>query len=335
MKQPDVLIVGAGLAGLCCARTLHRKGVSFQILEASDGVGGRVRTDAVDGFLLDRGFQVLLTAYPEAQAVLDYQALDLRKFLHGAMIRFEGEFCKLMDPWRVQGQWWKALSSPVGTLPDKFRVRKLHNQLVASPLDRIYTRPERPTLNLLTRWNFSERMVERYWRPLVGSALLDPHLKASSRVFEFVYKMMAEGDIAVPAKGIGEIPKQIAASLPEDSIRLGAKVKFFGEGSLTIEGGETVNAPDHRSRRRGSGGGPAAGAAHTDLAQCRVRLLHRAAISAQLAAAGPERCAPWRGRQHVRSERRIAGMRSRGGSAHFHHRAGLPAGHRRNAGAED
>ncbi|MEO7143186.1 MAG: FAD-dependent oxidoreductase, partial [Bryobacteraceae bacterium] len=73
MKQVDVAIVGAGLAGLCCARRLTEAGVSCLVLEASDGIGGRMRTDQVDGFLLDRGFQVLLTAYPEAQNILDYK----------------------------------------------------------------------------------------------------------------------------------------------------------------------------------------------------------------------------------------------------------------------
>jgi phytoene dehydrogenase-like protein len=242
MKQPDVLIVGAGLAGLCCARALHQKGVPFQILEASDGIGGRVRTDEVDGFLLDRGFQVLLTAYPEAQDVLDYDALDLRAFLPGAMIRFDGEFFKLMDPWRVPGQWWNGLTTPVGTIPDKFRLRSLRTRLLDSSVDRICQRPESTTLNVLAQWGFSERMVDRYWQPLLGSMLLDPHLKASSRMFEFAYKMLLEGDAAIPAKGMGEIPKQIAAALPEGSIRLEAKVAAAGDGSVVLEGGETITA---------------------------------------------------------------------------------------------
>lgn len=82
-SSADVLIIGGGLAGLCCSLRLHQSGLSFQVLEASDGVGGRVRTDMVDGFLLDRGFQVLLTAYPEAQKVLDYDALNLKPFYPG------------------------------------------------------------------------------------------------------------------------------------------------------------------------------------------------------------------------------------------------------------
>ena len=100
MSNPEVLIVGAGLAGLCCARRLHEQGIACQILEKSDGVGGRVRTDTVEGFQLDRGFQVLLTAYPEAQRVLDYPALHLQPFYPGALVRFGGRFHRVADPWR-------------------------------------------------------------------------------------------------------------------------------------------------------------------------------------------------------------------------------------------
>lgn len=105
MRQPDdvsvsVAVVGAGLAGLACARTLTRAGVSVAILEASDGIGGRVRTDMVEGFRLDRGFQVFFTAYPEAGAALDYATLGLRAFAPGAAVRIDGRFCTVMDPLR-------------------------------------------------------------------------------------------------------------------------------------------------------------------------------------------------------------------------------------------
>ena len=114
--SPDVFIVGAGLAGLCCARELQAKGVSFQILEASDGIGGRVRTDEVDGFLLDRGFQVLLTAYPEAKRCLDYSRLELKPFLPGVLSWYAGRMNKLVDPWRMPGAWKEAFRSEFGTL---------------------------------------------------------------------------------------------------------------------------------------------------------------------------------------------------------------------------
>ncbi|MGA1525128.1 MAG: FAD-dependent oxidoreductase, partial [Planctomycetota bacterium] len=99
MQRP-VLVVGAGLAGLTCARALSAAGVPVRVLDAADAVGGRVRTDVVEGFRLDRGFQVLQTAYPEARRALDYGALELRPFEPGALVRVAGRFVRVVDPWR-------------------------------------------------------------------------------------------------------------------------------------------------------------------------------------------------------------------------------------------
>ena len=111
----DVLIVGAGLSGLCCARKLQQQGIRCLILEASDGVGGRVRTDIVDGFRLDRGFQVFLTSYPEAKSILDYEELDLKPLLPGALVRYRGRFHELTDPWRRPLSAIRSLFSPIGS----------------------------------------------------------------------------------------------------------------------------------------------------------------------------------------------------------------------------
>src|SRR5262245_36013107 len=132
--SPDVLIIGAGLAGLSCGRHLADAGVSFHIIEASDGIGGRVRTDEYEGFLLDRGFQVLLTAYPEAQRTLDYHALDLKKFSPGAFSWFAGRMNELVDPWRTPGGWRAALQSDFATLGDKLRISRLRARLRRSSI---------------------------------------------------------------------------------------------------------------------------------------------------------------------------------------------------------
>src|SRR5215813_7584099 len=128
-NHPEVLIVGAGLAGLACARHLADSGIALEVIEASDGIGGRVRTDQVDGFLLDRGFQVLLTAYPEAQRTLDYHALDLKKFAPGALSWFAGRMNEWVDPWRTRGGWSAAFGSDCGALWDKLRIMQLRTRL--------------------------------------------------------------------------------------------------------------------------------------------------------------------------------------------------------------
>ena len=241
MDNHRVLIIGAGLAGLCCARALHQAGVKAQILEASDGVGGRVRTDEVEGFQLDRGFQVLLTAYPECQQVLDYEALRLQPFLPGSLVRFQGRFHRLADPWRQPAAALGSLFSPIGTLPDKLRVAGLRQRSMSGSLDELFERPQTTTLEALRKAGFTDNLIERFFRPFLGGGVfLDPELGTSSRMLEFVFRMFATGDTAIPAGGMGAIPAQIADSLPEGSIRIGARVEAIEGGNLRLAGGEVV-----------------------------------------------------------------------------------------------
>jgi len=242
MSSPDVLIIGAGLAGLSCGRHLADAGVSFQIIEASDGIGGRVRTDEMDGFLLDRGFQVLFTAYPEAQRTLDYRALELKKFSSGAFSFFAGRMNKLVDPWRTPGGWGEAMRSDFGGFFDKMRILRLRSRLRTSSIDQIFKRPERSTKEVLVSAGFSEEFIHRFFRPFFAGILLDSELKSSSRMFEFVFKMLSEGDTAVPARGMGAIPAQIASHLPADSIRLNTHAESLHENELTLSGGEPLRA---------------------------------------------------------------------------------------------
>lgn len=240
--SPDVLIIGAGLAGLSCARHLADASISFQIIEASDGIGGRVRTDQQEGFLFDRGFQVLLTAYPEAQRTLDYHALDLKKFTPGSFSWFAGRMNKLIDPWRTPGGWTEAFKSDFGTLMDKLRILRLRSRLRGASIEQLFQRPETSTKDALQSAGFSEEFVHRFFRPFFGGILLDGELKSSSRMFEFVFKMLSEGDIAVPAAGMGAIPAQIASHLPENSIRFNTHAESLHENELTLAGGESLTA---------------------------------------------------------------------------------------------
>ncbi|HEX8297541.1 MAG TPA: FAD-dependent oxidoreductase, partial [Rubricoccaceae bacterium] len=239
----DVAVVGAGLAGLACARHLVQNGISCRVFETSDGVGGRVRTDVVDGFRIDRGFQVLLTAYPEASAVLDYAALDLRAFEPGALVRLDGRWERVGDPFRDVGALLPTLRARVGTLGDKLRVLRLRESVRRGTPESLWSRPETSTLDALrTRYGFSARMTDRFFRPFLGGVLLDRDLGASSRAFEFYFRMFGEGDAVVPALGIGAIPEQLASRLPPGTVCLNAPVEAVepdGSG-LRLASGEAV-----------------------------------------------------------------------------------------------
>lgn len=240
--KPDVIVVGAGLAGLACALRLHEAGAGVRVLEASDGVGGRVRTDVVDGFRLDRGFQVLLTAYPECRRVLDYAALDLRPFLPGALVRHAGRFHELSDPWRRPERAWRSLTAGVGTLADRLRMARFRGRVRRGSLDELFARPETSAAERLHDEGFSPGMIESFFHPFFGGVLLDRSLSASSRMLEFVFRMMAEGDVALPATGMQAIPEQMAGRLPEGTVRLGARVAEASAREVRLDSGETLAA---------------------------------------------------------------------------------------------
>ena len=238
----DVLIVGAGVSGLCCARKLQKQGISSLVLEASDGVGGRIRTDIVDGFRLDRGFQVFLTSYPEAKAILDYQALDLKPFLPGALVRYGGQFYELTDPWRRPLSAIRSLFSPIGSIVDKLRVASFRSRSLRGTIEDRFRDPETASFQALQDAGFSSSMIERFFRPFLGGIFLDSELRTSSRMLNFVFRMFSLGDACLPAAGMEAIPRQLAAALPPDSIRLGARVVRVAPGVVTLSTGEVLSA---------------------------------------------------------------------------------------------
>ena len=236
-----VLIVGAGMAGLSCALHLHKAGVPICILEADQCVGGRVQTDEVDGFLLDRGFQVYLDAYPETGALLDMETLDLRPFKSGALVYRNGKLHRLMDVFRHPGNSWASIKAPVGGLVDKLRVGLLRTKLQISSLDAIAARVDQSTEAYLRGCGFSEGMIDSFFRTFYGGIFLERELRTSSRMFEFTFKMFSQGRATLPSKGMGAIPRQLASQLPPGSIRLNAQVKDIGPGTVVLESGERIS----------------------------------------------------------------------------------------------
>jgi phytoene dehydrogenase-like protein len=236
--EKKVLIVGGGLAGLACALRLHETGARPLIFEGSDGVGGRVRTDHLDGFLLDRGFQVFLDAYPEAGELLDKESLDLRAFRPGALMHKTSGMRRVMDVFREPRHLMESALAPVGSFADKLRVARLRWRLTRLTTEEIAGHEDMTTESYLQRAGFSASMIDGFFRSFYGGIFLERELQTSSRMFEFTFKMFSQGSATLPARGMGEIPRQLASRLPPGAIRLGAQVTQIQPGSITLESGE-------------------------------------------------------------------------------------------------
>lgn len=238
--SPEVIIIGAGLSGLACALELIKHGVSVHLLEQDDAPGGRVRTDNVEGFLLDRGFQVYLDAYQNAGQLLDLAALDLQPFEPGAIIFKQGQKHRLMDVFRRPGSLFSSALSPIGSVIDKALVAKLRFFLKFSSIDQIQKRANLTTDAYLKKFGFSNGMIDHFFRSFYGGIFLESELGTSSRMFEFTFKMFTEGSATLPAKGMEEIPRQLAARLPAGALRCNTTVAKIQGREVILASGETL-----------------------------------------------------------------------------------------------
>lgn len=242
-----IVIIGAGMAGLTCANYLHLQGREVLLLDNQNEVGGRVQTDLFDGFRLDRGFQILLTAYPEAQRLLNYNALNLKLFRSGAAIHHPQPlggslWMKLLNPFTEPFSVFQTAFSPVGTLTDKLRIADLIRHVKSMSTGQLFDQPDTTTATYLRDRGFSEQMIERFFRPFFGGVFLENDLTTSSNFFEFCFKNFFLGNAAIPALGIGEIPKQLANRLPAGSVRLNTRVDRVAGKNVHLASGESIRA---------------------------------------------------------------------------------------------
>ena len=238
----DVAIIGAGVAGLACARVLQENSIRFIVLEKTDSLGGRIKTDHLDGYQLDHGFQVLQTGYPDIDRYLDLDSLDLASFPSGVAVRYDDQFHIIADPRRHLKNLYSTIASPVGSIGDRFKLLKLVGSLVRRPMTDIFEGPEEPALQFLQQWGFSARFIQSFFTPFFAGACLDPSMKGSSRVLKYVTRLFSTGDAALPAGGMAAIPQQIAASLPVDSLLCGQEVSKVEDGAVTLADGSVVRA---------------------------------------------------------------------------------------------
>src|SRR5581483_8624172 len=226
-----ILIVGAGLAGLTCAKVLVEAKQDVLVLEASGQVGASLRTFYhEDGYRLDRGFQVLFTAYAAASRHLDYQVLKQRKLEPGAILVKNGKLYEIADPLREPARTFSSLLNPLLPAADKMRVLRLRMQLARLSTSDIFVGKKQPEGHdetseaYLRREGFSDTFIDNFVRPFYGGIFLDRSLSTSAAMFRFVFKMLSEGDAVLPAEGIGAITDQLVRLLPINDVRYNVRV---------------------------------------------------------------------------------------------------------------
>lgn len=240
MKDKKIGIVGAGLTGLVAAKELTKKGFNVTIIEKLNIPGGRIRTEVIEGWNLDVGFQVLLTAYPYLKKHVDFEKLDLVHLDAGATIFTEGKELVVGDPTRVKNIFWKTVFSSIGSLKDKFLIFKLKLEVDKLSDEAIFELENKSSYQFLKDFGFSDKIITQFFSPFFSGIFLENKLKTSSRMMLFVFKMFSKGSAAIPRNGVGQLAKHIEEQLENVEIIYNQTVKDIKEKMIVLESGQLL-----------------------------------------------------------------------------------------------
>lgn len=235
----DAVVVGAGLAGLTAARHLQRAGLEVTVLEAAPVVGGRVATDVIDGFLLDRGFQVLNTSYPALRDELDLRALDLREFIPGVAIRgTDAALHRLLDPRRARAQAWRTAMDTLLSPAAKLAVLRMTVRAAAGDVRPLLAAAESSTADYLSAAGLDGPATEQFLRPLLAGIFGERDLVTSARYFTLVCRSLIRGSSTLPSRGMAAVAHHLGARLTAGTVRCGQTVLGVAPGRVRTADGE-------------------------------------------------------------------------------------------------
>jgi glycine/D-amino acid oxidase-like deaminating enzyme len=236
------IVVGAGLAGLACAADLAAAGVAVQVLEANAAVGGRMRTDQRAGFLLDRGFQVFNTSYPQVRRRLALPDLQLCPFTPGMLLHTSAGRVRFADPTRRPGQLSDVLRGRLAGPRDLAALSVLSARDMLLPARLVKRGPDRTTQAALAAAGISGELTERFFRPFLAGVFLEDELATSSRFFHLVWRSMLRGTLCLPRRGIQAVPEQLAGALPPGTVRLEKPVRELTDDGVLLTDGSQLRA---------------------------------------------------------------------------------------------
>lgn len=241
MDNKKVVIIGAGVSGLVAAINLEEHGFKPIIYDQNDRVGGRIQTDYIDGYRLDKGFQILLPNYPAVKKYLDLDLLNLRYFSAGAMV-FKKDFIgKIGNPSLDLELLVPTLLSKLANFSDKFKIFKLTRQLRHKSFEDIFEDTNKTTMQYLKDYGFSEEVIHNFFKPFYAGIFLEDDLKTSSRMFEFTFKLFSQTKAAIPQKGIQAIPNQLSNKLKNTTFHFNTKVKSVQDKHIILHNDHKVD----------------------------------------------------------------------------------------------
>jgi monoamine oxidase len=236
----DVIVIGAGISGLAAARECAIHGLNVTVLESSDDVGGRIRTDLVDGLLLDRGFQLHNPSYPEAQRVLDQKALDLKSFIAGVVAMTPKGPTRLADP-RHRPLWAPgALSRTSGSLSSKLKFASYAWSTSRRSVASVLRENDGSAESALRAAGVDGTLLDAVVRPFLSGVFLEADLATSRRFLDLIMRSFVRGTPAVPAQGMQAIPRQLHAALPEGTVQLNCTVRALTAGRVRTDAGDAT-----------------------------------------------------------------------------------------------
>lgn len=238
---PKIAVIGAGIGGLYCTKSLLSDGYDVELFEKSDRIGGRMKTDLVEGFQLDHGFHVIQTGYDLTKQIIDYNQLSTRAFEPGAKVirpskNSSSRIWRLSDPFRRPFSSFRDAFGFFASPFDMLRILKIRRRLLKMSVEDIFANGDMTTQEWLRNQGFSQSFINRFFVPLFGGIFLESELRTNERLFKFIFRTMSRGDMVLPKNGIQAVPNFLAAQIPNNIIQLNTKVETFSKDSVTING---------------------------------------------------------------------------------------------------